>query len=174
MEHWPPDALNPNRLKFLVHLARKSSAQALQRAPAAHRYPILVAFLAQCLADVTDEAIEMFDWCLAEAHVWAGRDLEAFRAAMAQATNAKVYLFRELVRAVLDPTIADLHLRRTIYQRIPLAVLRRAAAESDCLVRPLDDSYFDFFETATAICGSVPQLSWRPSRSTPRSIRTPS
>jgi hypothetical protein len=56
-------------------------------------------------------------------------------------------LFRELVRAVLDPAIADPHLRRTIYQRIPLAVLRRAAAESDRIVRPLDDSYVDFFET---------------------------
>ena len=147
VEHWPLDALNPNRLKFLAHLARKSSAQALQRAPAARRYPILVAFLAQCLADVTDEVIEMFDRCLAEAYARAGRDLEAFRAAMAQATNEKVYLFRELVRAVLDPAIADPHLRRTIYQRIPLAVLRRAAAESDRIVRPLDDSYFDFFET---------------------------
>ena len=51
------------------------------------------------------------------------------------------------MRAVLDPAIADPHLRRTIYQRIPLAVLRWAAAESDRIVRPLDDSYFDFFET---------------------------
>jgi TnpA family transposase len=147
VEHWPLDALNPNRLKFLAHLARKSSAQALQRAPAARRYPILVAFLAQCLADVTDEVIEMFDRCLAEAYARAGRDLEAFRAAMAQATNEKVYLFRELVGTVLDPAIADPHLRRTIYQRIPLAVLRRAAAESARIVRPLDDSYVDFFET---------------------------
>jgi hypothetical protein len=147
VEHWPLDALNPNRLKFLAHLARKSSAQALQRAPAARRYPILVAFFAQCLADVTDEVIEMFDRCLAEAYARAGRDLEAFRAAMAQATNEKVYLFRELVGAVLDPAIADPHLRRTIYQPIPLAVLRRAAEESDRIVCPLDDRYVDFFET---------------------------
>jgi hypothetical protein len=32
----------------------------------------------------------------------AGHDLEAFRTAMAQATNEKVHLFRELARAVLD------------------------------------------------------------------------
>jgi hypothetical protein len=30
VEHWPLDALTPNRLKFLAHLTRKSSAQALQ------------------------------------------------------------------------------------------------------------------------------------------------
>ena len=97
VEDWALESLNPNRLKFLVHLARKSSAQALQRAPAARRYPILVAFLAQCLADVTDEVIEMFDRCLAEAYARAGRDLEAFRAAMAQATNEKVQIPPNLV-----------------------------------------------------------------------------
>jgi TnpA family transposase len=147
VEDWTLEALNPNRLKFLAHLARKSSAQALQRAPAVRRYPILVAFLSQCLADVIDEVIEMFDRCLAEAYARAGHDLEVFRTAMAQATNEKVHLFRELARAVLNPAIADPHLRRTIYQRIPPTVLQRAAEESDRIVRPLDDSYFDFFET---------------------------
>jgi TnpA family transposase len=66
---------------------------------------------------------------------------------MAQATTEKVHLFRELARAVLDPAIADPYLRRTIYQRIPPTVLQRAAEETDRIVRPLDDSYFDFFET---------------------------
>jgi hypothetical protein len=77
----------------------------------------------------------------------AGKDLEDFRKAMAQATNEKVHLFRELARAVLDPAIADPHLRPAIYQRISPTVLRRAVDESDRIVRPLDDSYFDFFET---------------------------
>jgi TnpA family transposase len=147
VDAWPLEALHPNRLKFLAQLARKTSAQTLQRAPATRRYPMLVAFLSQTLADVTDEVIDMFDRCLAEAYARAGHDLEAFRTAMAQATNEKVYLFRELARAVLDPAIADVHLRCTIYQRIAPPVLRRAAAESDRIVRPLDDSYFDFFET---------------------------
>jgi hypothetical protein len=103
VDAWPLEALHPNRLKFLAQLARKTSAQTLQRAPATRRYPMLVAFLSQTLADVTDEVIEMFDRCLAEAYARAGHDLEAFRTAMAQATNEKVYLFRELVRVVLDP-----------------------------------------------------------------------
>ena len=111
------------------------------------RYPLLVAFLSQCLATVTDEGIEMFDRCLAEAYARAGKDLEDFRKAMAQATNEKVHLFRELARAVLDPAIADPHLRPAIYQCIAPTVLRRAADESDQIIRPLDDSYVDFFET---------------------------
>jgi len=111
------------------------------------RYPLLVAFLVHCLATVTDEVIEMFDRCLADAYARAGKDLEDFRKAMAQATNEKVHLLRELVRAVWDPAIADPHLRPAIYTRLTPAVVRRAADEADRLVRPLDDSYFDFFET---------------------------
>ena len=68
VEDWPLEPLNPNRLKFLAHLTRKSSAQALQRAPGTRRYPMLVAFLSQALTEVTDEVIEMFDRCLAEAY----------------------------------------------------------------------------------------------------------
>ncbi|HLB87879.1 MAG TPA: Tn3 family transposase [Terriglobales bacterium] len=147
VEEWPLEALHPNRRKFLAQLTRTSSAQALQRAPTVRRYPQLLAFCVQCLTDVTDEVIEMFDRCLAEAYARAGKDLEDFRTAMAHATNEKVHLFRELARAVLDPAIADPSLRSTIYQRIPATTLRHAAEESDRIVRPLDDSYFDFFET---------------------------
>ena len=87
VEAWSLAALNPNRLTFLAQLARKSSAQALQRAPAVRRYPLLVAFLVHALATVTDEVLEMFDRCLAKAYARAGKDLEDFRKTMAQATN---------------------------------------------------------------------------------------
>lgn len=50
---WSLDTLNPNRRTFLAQLARKSSAQTLQRAPTVRRYPVLVAFLAHCLTLVT-------------------------------------------------------------------------------------------------------------------------
>jgi hypothetical protein len=147
VDHWNLAALNPNRLKRLAQVARKSSAQALQRAPAERRYPSLVAFLYQSLVEVTDEVIEMFDRCLADADARAERDVQEFRLAMARATNEKVHLFRELGRVILDPAIADAELRATIYQRIPPPVLRQAVEESDRIVRPLDESYLDFFET---------------------------
>jgi hypothetical protein len=118
VEAWSLEGLNPNRLTFLAQLARKSSAQALQRAPAVRRYPLLMAFLVHCLATVTDEVLDMFDRCLAEAYARAGKDLEDFRNVMARATNEKVHLFRELARAVLDPTIADPHLRPAISARL--------------------------------------------------------
>ena len=74
----------------------------------------------------------------------AGRDRDDFRSSVAQSTNEKVQLFRELARLVLDPTVGDAELRSTIYRRIPAEVLQRAVEESDHIIRPLDDSYFDF------------------------------
>jgi hypothetical protein len=147
VEAWSLEALNPNRLTFLAQLARKSSAQALQRAPVVRRYPLLVAFLVHALATVTDEVLEMVDRCLAEAYARASKDWEDLRQTMAQATHEKVHLFRARARAVLAPAITAPHLRPTIDQRLTPADLRRAADEADRLVRPLDDSYWDFFET---------------------------
>ena len=68
LEDWDLRALPPNRLKFLAQLGRKSTSQALQRTPEERRYPILVAFLQQSLLEITDEAIDLFDRCLAEAY----------------------------------------------------------------------------------------------------------
>ena len=76
-------SLSPNRLKFLAQIARRSTNQALQRMPERRRYPILVAFLYQTLVDLTDEALDLFDRCLADAYHRASRDLEDF----AQACN---------------------------------------------------------------------------------------
>ena len=152
-------------------MSRAHPAPKRSSGPAERRYPILIAFLSQALADVTDEVIEMFDRCLADAYARAGQDLEDFRKAMAHAMNEKVYLFRELARAVLDPAIGDPNLRSAIYQRITPTVLRRAAAESDRIVRPLDDNYFDFFETRYGYLGSLPQPSSTPLPSTPIRVR---
>ena len=63
VDRWDLRALHPNRLKFLARLGKRSTNQALQRAPAERRYPILVAFLRQSLEETTDEVIDLFDHC---------------------------------------------------------------------------------------------------------------
>ncbi|MGH2412466.1 MAG: DUF4158 domain-containing protein [Microcystaceae cyanobacterium] len=42
---WDLSCINPNRLKFLAHLAKKATNQALQRTPVERRYPIHVLHL---------------------------------------------------------------------------------------------------------------------------------
>jgi hypothetical protein len=96
-DRWDVSSLNPNRLKFLAQIARRSTNQALQRMPEGRRYSTLIAFLYQMLIDLTDEAVELFDRCLAEAYHRAGRDLEAFRLAVARSTNEKA-AFRPALR----------------------------------------------------------------------------
>jgi hypothetical protein len=48
---------------------------------------------------------------------------------------------------VLDPAISDAELRSAIYRHIPRERLRTAVEEYEGLIRPLDDSYFDFLES---------------------------
>jgi hypothetical protein len=141
---WTLDGLRPNRLKRLAQLARRATGQALQRMPEEWRYPLLAAFLHQSLVDIADETIDPFDRCLAEAQPRAGHDLEEFRGSVAQLTNEVVRLFGELARVVLDPAVRDARLRRAIYRRIPAERLREAVGESTRIVRPDEDSAFDF------------------------------
>jgi hypothetical protein len=55
--------LHPNRLKFLARLGKRSTNQALLRAPAERRYPIVVAFLRQGLEKTTDTfGIASINW----------------------------------------------------------------------------------------------------------------
>jgi hypothetical protein len=55
-----------------------------------------------------------------------------------------VRLFGELAHVVLDPTVRDPQLRQAIYRRIPAEQLQRAVEESTRIVRPDEDSGFDF------------------------------
>ena len=146
VEEWNLGNLNPNCIKRLATIARRATAQTLQRAPSQRRYSTLVAFVYQSLIDITDETIDMFIRCLAETNNRAKTELEQYQKSIATATNEKVLLFSQLGRIVLDETISDAELRGAIFKRIPKKVLQRAVYESTTIARPLDDSHVDFFE----------------------------
>ncbi len=107
VESWDLPALDPNRLKLLARIGRKSTNQALARLAPERRYSILIAFLYQSLEETIDEAVDLYDRCLAEAYSRAGRDLEEFRRSVAKATNEKVKLLQTLGRIVLDPEVTE-------------------------------------------------------------------
>src|SRR5260370_7501564 len=81
---------------------------------------------------------------MAECDAGARRDLEESGRSAARATNEKVAMFTDLTGMVLDPQIADPDLRTHIYKRHPKERLQAAMEESERLMRPLDDNYFDF------------------------------
>lgn len=55
VKDWDVSVLNPNRLKFLAKLGKKSPTQALSRTPEARRYSILIAFCSQIYTEIIDE-----------------------------------------------------------------------------------------------------------------------
>jgi TnpA family transposase len=144
VDRWDLRALHPNWLKFLARLGKRSTNQALQRAPAERRYPILVAFLRQALEETTDEVIDLFDRCLARTSARAERKLEEFRLANARATDEAVRLFGQVGRVVLDPTVADRQVRSVIYRRVSREALREAVERTEALARRGDGHEFDF------------------------------
>jgi hypothetical protein len=144
VDRWDLRALHPNRLKFLARLGKRSTNQALQRAPAERRYPILVAFLRQALEETTDEVIDLFDRCLARTSARAERKLEEFRLANAQATDEAVRLFGQVGRVVLDPMVADRQVRAAIYRLVARETLREAVERTEALSRSGDGHEFDF------------------------------
>ena len=144
LDRWDLQALHPNRLKFLARLGKRSTNQALQRAPAERRYPILVAFLRQALEETTDEVIDLFDRCLARASARADRKLEEFRLASAETTDEAVRFFGQIGRIVLDPTVADRQLRAAIYRQVARETLREAVERTEALSRRGVDHEFGF------------------------------
>src|SRR5258708_4879120 len=137
-------ALEHDRPIILFQVGKKSTNQALQRTPPERRYTILVAFLRQVAEELMDEVMDLFDRCMAQVDARARRDLEEFRRNAARATNEKVAMFTDLTGMILDPQIADPDLRTHIYKRHPKEQLQAAMEESERLMRPLDDNYFDF------------------------------
>ena len=102
---WDLSGLNPNRIKFLAQLGKKSSNQALQRANDEKRYPILVAFVYQIFEEVTDETMDLYIHCLGDIDGRARRDLKEFHLNEAKSTNEKVRLLKELGQVILDEAV---------------------------------------------------------------------
>ena len=138
------DKLQPPQIP--ANLGRRYTNQALLRQAPERRYPILIAFLSEAYSEITDEIIGLFDHRLQEAESKARRELADFRQGAARATDEKVRLFRELGRILLDPEVPDAAVREAIYETVgsPEELLE-AVEESEKLLRPADDNYYDFF-----------------------------
>lgn len=147
VDRWDLHALSPNRRHLLAQIARRSTAQSLERLGALRRYPVLLSFLSHALEQVVDETVDLFDKCVSEAYSHAGNELKERRLAAAQSTNEKVVLLREISNVLLDMKVSDIDVRRFVFKRVPRDRLRAAATECETLMRPLDDDYYDLFAT---------------------------
>lgn len=144
VHEWDLSALNANRLKLLSRLGKHVTNQSLQRSVIEKRYPILIAFLYQVLAELTDEVVDLFDQCLSEAYSRSKTSLKKHQEKVSETTNEKLRLLETIGTVILDNQITDPELRHEVYRQIPAKELEEAITECKNLIRPEHDKYFDF------------------------------
>lgn len=170
VDRWDLSALPANRLKMLARLGRRYNNQALQRMGPERRYPVLVALLAQTLVDATDEAVDVFDACLAGVFARARRALREHDEDVARSAEEKVRLFHRLGSLVLDLDVSDADLRAEIFRRVPPLELAAAVDEAERIAHPAGRAFFGYVDArygyvrqfAPALLDAVPLRSNRP------------
>ena len=145
VKEWDVRVLNPNRLKFLAKLGKKSTTQALSRTPAPRRYSILISFCSQVYTEIIDETIDLYISTLANAYTRSKKDRDLFQRRIAQSLNQKLKLLNKIGQVILDEEIQDKQLRSKIYDQVTPEELSMAISECKSLIRPHGDDYFDFF-----------------------------
>lgn len=147
VERWDVSAINPNRVKWLAQLGRTATNQALQRMPADRRHPILVAFLVQVYRDLIDEAITLYDRCLAGVLARARLGRDHFQRASTGEILQFLERFVTLSDVILDDAILDTLVRATIHTQIFHDTLVDSRTRCAHFLRMLDESYLVFVGT---------------------------
>ena len=156
---WDLSSLNPNRIKFLAQLGKKSSNHALQKTNSEKRYPILVAFVYQIFEEVTDETMDLYIHCLGDIDARAKRDLKEFHLGQAKSTNEKIKLLKDLGLVILDEAVKNEQVRAEIFQKITPEALIAAISDCQRLIRPDDDNHFDFLAVIVILDVLLPVFS---------------
>jgi TnpA family transposase len=144
IHQWDISHLNPNYLKFLAKIGKKSTGQYLKRTSEERRYPILVAFVCQILVQITDEAMDLFLRCLSDTYRRAKRDLELFRLQKAEAINEKVIVLNKIGKIILDDEVKDIDLRSRLFEIVSLEDFKLIIEDCGRLIRPSQDECYDF------------------------------
>jgi len=145
VNQWNLTPLNPNRIKHLASIGARTTNQYLQRANAAKRYPILVAFLKQSLYNFTDDLIEMVDQRIWKLYGEAKRHFEQDRLKATATINEKLQTLYNLGQILLNPDVEDHTIRTKTFEQISQIQLQTAPGETKQLIRPQNDAYVDYF-----------------------------
>lgn len=147
VDKWDISKLNPNRIKYLSAVGKRTTVASLRKLNIINRYPIITAFLYQTLVEITDETIDIFNGCLEKSFKNAKKDYDNFKRNTDKKTNKKVKLLRKIGNIILDDSIENIKLRDEIYKSIPKDELEKEIKECGDIIRPDDDSFFDFLKS---------------------------
>ncbi len=125
-----PGTLPAKRVATLARWAQPAANQALAQSAPERRYPALLAFGAERLAEVTNELVDLFDKLLADTNAKARRRLGEYQKSVAGAANDKMLLLAQIARLLLDPDLPDEERLGALFDAVPKD--RLAAALADC------------------------------------------
>lgn len=145
VETWNLSQFNPNRLKQLANIGAKATNQQLLRSSESRRYAVLIPFVRQTLAEMTDIVVDLFDQCLWSCHSDAKQDLKTIRLRAARSTNAKLRSYHQIIRMIIDQDIPDQALRNRIFDHYDSQYLQNEVDETAALIRPHQDEAIDLF-----------------------------
>lgn len=127
-------ALPAGRRRTLAETGRRSTNQALQRADADRRYPILLATLAETYVEVLDELVQLLDQALAGADCRSRHELTQRVGERAKVEIDRGRLLAEALDILADPAGPDADAGRLARRRIGMPrpqAARRPVAERE-------------------------------------------
>jgi TnpA family transposase len=130
------------RRRMLAEIGRRSTNQALQRADADRRHPVLLATLAETYVEVLDELVQLLDQALAGADSRARHELSQRLVDRAKAEADRARLLDEVLDVLADPAIPDEQAGRLVRERVGMTRLiaaRRPVEDRE----PRDHGHFD-------------------------------
>ncbi len=140
---WDLGTLPAKRVAALARWAQTASNQALAQSAPERRYPALLAFGAERLAEVTDELVDLFDKLLADTNAKARLRLGEYQKSVAGAANDKVLLLAQIARLLLDPGLPDEERLGALFDAVPRDRLAAALADCERIARPASNSHVD-------------------------------
>jgi Domain of unknown function (DUF4158) len=140
---WDLGTLPAKRVAALARWARTASNQALAQSAPERRYPALLAFGAERLAEVTDELVDLFDKLLASTNAKARLRPGEYQKSVAGAANDKVLLLAQIARLLLDPGLPDEERLGALFDAVPKDRLAAALADCERIARPAGNSHVD-------------------------------
>lgn len=145
VDDWDLSQIAPNRLKVLARIGSRAKPRDLRQMKARRRYTILLAFLHQALAEITDEVLDMFENGLGDLYARAERQFAEHWKALRETTNEKLGWFQDMGEVLLNTSVSDEQVRGSIFGLIPKKKLAQALEETKEIVRPKGDAPYDFF-----------------------------
>ncbi|KAA8477499.1 TnpA family transposase [Arcticibacter tournemirensis] len=143
---WDLTVLNPNRKKFLSQKARRSTNQEIQRMNPEKRYPILIAFLAQNLIDVTDSVLDMFEAYLDDVLHKCRRSLEIYQQETVNAKDNAMATLSFVATMVADEKIPPEQIRTKVFSNISKVELDEAISVTQEILKPARSNFLSFLD----------------------------